>query len=94
MSDKIIAERVIPAEGVVYLPDSYRDAMPLAKVISVGPDVRGVEKGDTVLYSKYEHDEISFAGQELLIIQCGDVLAVVEDVEKEQDEQEADQVRG
>jgi chaperonin GroES len=74
------------ASGLV-IPDTAKEKPQQGEVLAVGPgrwsDDKGahspldVNVGDTVLYSKYGGTEISFEGQDLLILTSRDVLAVI-----------------
>ena len=74
------------ASGLV-IPDTAKEKPQQGEVLAVGPgrwsDDKGahspldVKVGDTVLYSKYGGTEISFEGQDLLILTSRDVLAVI-----------------
>lgn len=91
LGDRILVERLAAetktASGI-FLPDSAQEKPQQAKVLAVGegklnestgkrekPDVK---KGDTILLSKWGGTEIKVEGDELLIINADDVLAVVE----------------
>jgi chaperonin GroES len=91
LGDKILVKRkeaeTKTASGI-FLPDSAAEKPQQATVIEVGEgkvnDKTGkrnqlsVKKGDTVLLSKWGGTEVKVDGQELLIINEDDILAVVE----------------
>jgi chaperonin GroES len=91
LGDKILVKRheaeTKTASGI-YLPDSAAEKPQQAKVIEVGDgklnDKTGkrspvtVKKGDTVLLSKWGGTEIKLDGQEMLIVNEEDILAIVE----------------
>jgi chaperonin GroES len=74
------------ASGLV-IPDTAKEKPQQGEVLAVGPgrwsDDEGkhfaldVSVGDTVLYSKYGGTEVSIDGQDLLILNSRDVLAIV-----------------
>ncbi len=73
------------ASGLV-IPDSAKEKPQQGEVLAVGPGRRSetgelipmdVAKGDTVVYSKYGGTEISSGGEDLLILNARDVLAIV-----------------
>lgn len=74
------------ASGLV-IPDTAKEKPQEGTVIAVGPgrwDEDGdkripvdVSEGDVVVYSKYGGTEISYQGQDFLILSARDVLAVV-----------------
>jgi len=91
LQDHIIVEAVdemeTHASGLI-IPDTVSKEKPQkGKVLAVGPgklDDDGkrmpmdVKEGDTVLFTKYGPTEIKIDGQELLVLNQSDVLAVVE----------------
>ena len=72
--------------GIV-IPDTAKEKPQQGEVLAVGPGRRseqtgeiiplGVNVGDTVVYSKYGGTEITIDGEDLLILNARDVLAVV-----------------
>src|ERR687893_2896525 len=74
------------ASGLV-IPDTAKEKPQQGEVLAVGPGRRSdttgeiipldVKVGDTVVYSKYGGTEISEGGEDLLILNARDVLAVV-----------------
>ena len=74
------------ASGLV-IPDTAKEKPQQGEVLAVGPGRRSetgdliptdVSVGDRVVYSKYGGTEITIEGEELLILQTRDVLAIVE----------------
>jgi chaperonin GroES len=75
------------ASGLV-IPDTAKEKPQQGTVLAVGPGKRaestgevipvGIEVGQTVLYSKYGGTEVSVAGQDVLVLNARDVLAIVE----------------
>jgi chaperonin GroES len=74
------------ASGLV-IPDTAKEKPQQGEVLAVGPGRRSdntgelipvdVKVGDTVVYSKYGGTEITIDGEDLLILNARDVLAVV-----------------
>jgi chaperonin GroES len=74
------------ASGLV-IPDTAKEKPQQGEVLAVGPGRRSdqtgeiipvdVSVGDTVVYSKYGGTEITVEGQDLLILNARDVLAIV-----------------
>ena len=74
------------ASGLV-IPDTAKEKPQQGEVLAAGPGRRseqtgeviplGVSVGDTVVYSKYGGTEITDGGEDLLILNARDVLAVV-----------------
>jgi len=75
------------ASGLV-IPDTAKEKPQQGEVLAVGPgrwsDDGGkhfaldVKVGDTVLYSKYGGTEVTVNGDDLLVLNARDVLAIVE----------------
>jgi len=73
------------ASGLV-IPDTAKEKPQQGQVLAVGPGRFGddnervpmdISEGDTVVYSKYGGTEITIEGEDLLILNARDVLAVV-----------------
>ena len=74
------------ASGLV-IPDTAKEKPQQGEVLAVGPGRRseqsgeviplGISVGDTVVYSKYGGTEITIDGEDLLILNARDVLAIV-----------------
>jgi len=74
------------ASGLV-IPDTAKEKPQQGEVLAVGPGRRSdhtgdlipvdVKEGDTVVYSKYGGTEITIEGEDLLILNARDVLAIV-----------------
>ena len=75
------------ASGLV-IPDTAKEKPQQGTVLAVGPGKRaestgeliplGISVGDTVLYSKYGGTEVNVGGDDLLVLNARDVLAIVE----------------
>jgi chaperonin GroES len=89
LGEKVIVKR-LEAEGVssggIVLPDTARDKPRQGRVLSVGdgrllPDGRRashqVAEGDRVLFGEYSGTEVVVDGEELLIMDEQEILAVV-----------------
>jgi len=73
----------------IYLPETAKEKPQMGVVLAVGQGKydhgtlrtfadMGIKEGDTVMYSKYGPSEIKLEGKDLLILDSGDVLGVVE----------------
>ncbi|MBX6381292.1 MAG: co-chaperone GroES [Thermoflavifilum sp.] len=84
-----LADRVIvkpaPAEektkGGIIIPDTAKEKPQRGTVVAAGPGKKDepttVKPGDKVLYGKYAGTEISFDGEDYLIMRESDILAIV-----------------
>lgn len=69
--------------GGIIIPDTAREKPQMGKVVGMSNiENPEVSVGDTVIFKKYSGTEIEFEGKKLLVIQYGDLLAKVVDVEK------------
>ena len=73
------------ASGII-LPDTAQEKPQVGIIMAAGPGKMNesgnvnkmtVKKGDKVLYGKYSGNEISFEGDDLLIMRESDILAVI-----------------
>lgn len=86
---KPIADRVIikpaPADektkGGIIIPDTAKEKPQRGEVVAVGPGKDGnmmtVAAGDIVLYGKYAGQEITYEGQDYLIMREDDILVII-----------------
>ncbi|HID40523.1 MAG TPA: co-chaperone GroES [Calditrichaeota bacterium] len=83
LDDRVLVEQVeeeVEKVGSIIIPDTAKEKPRMAKVIAVGTDEdlqEHIKEGDTVIYSKYSGDEIKIDDKEYLIVQRGDILAIV-----------------
>ena len=90
LHDRVLIEVLDSEEktsGGIIIPDASQEKPLEGTVVAVGKgrvDEKGkltpltVKKGDKVLFSKYGGGEISIDGQDLLILEETDILAVLE----------------
>jgi chaperonin GroES len=66
--------------GGLFIPQSAQEKTQIASVLAVGDDKEAitVKVGDKILHDKYAGTQVKVDGEELLIINMADVLAVVE----------------
>ena len=81
------------ASGLLYIPDTGKDAPQMATVVAVHPGRRTIEGevypcivdlGDTVIFAKYAGSEIEIDGEKYLSLREEDIIAKVADEEVEQ----------
>jgi chaperonin GroES len=90
LGDKVVVKRLDSEEttsGGIILPDSAKQRPQQGRVLSVGEGARlsdgtrgqpQVQEGDRVIFVSYAGTEIVVNEEELLIMNEGDILAVVE----------------
>ncbi len=91
LGDKVIVKRLEAEEktaGGIVLPDTAKEKPKQGKVISVGNgklldngtrSQMQVKKGDKVLFTSYAGSEVKIAGEEYLIMDESEIMAIVED---------------
>lgn len=65
------------ASGIV-LPSQAKEKPQMAEVIAVSKEVEDLKIGDKVVFKKYVGTEVKFEGDEVMICEVADILAVVE----------------
>ena len=84
LHDRVIVKPA-PAEertaGGIIIPDTAKEKPQRGSVIAAGPGKKDepmtVKTGDTILYGKYAGTEVSFEGDDFLIMRESDILAVI-----------------
>lgn len=78
LADRVVAvreaQKTQTASGI-YLPDASKEKPVVAIVEAVGPDVKGIKKGDKIIYKEYSTTELTINNVEYLIVKEEDVLA-------------------
>lgn len=90
LGDRVLVKPEDEAEqvkGGIIIPDTAKEKPQQGEVLAVGPGKRsdntgeliavGISVGDTVLYSKYGGTEVASGGEDLLVLNSRDVLAIV-----------------
>ena len=85
LGTKVVIKEMVAEEktasGIV-LPGTAKEKPQMAEVLAVGPgseDVKmEVKVGDKVIFSKYAGTEVKFNGEEVMIMDQRDILAIVE----------------
>lgn len=91
LGSKVIVKRdeaESKTESGIYLPEKAKDKPKTGRVLAVGPGALNeetgerialsIKHGDTVLFTSYAGTEIKLNGQELLIMDEDDILAVMD----------------
>ena len=89
LSDRVVikahAAQETTASGII-LPDTAKEKPQEGEVLAAGPgktsdsgtiNKMSLKKGDKVLYGKYSGTEVTFEGEELLIMRESDILAII-----------------
>lgn len=89
LNDRVLVRRLEEEEktaGGIIIPDSAKEKPAQGKVVAAGPgklNDKGervelqIKAGDTILFSKYGGTDVSFDGEEYLILREDDVLGIV-----------------
>lgn len=84
MGKRVLVKRLDPEEtvkGGIILPDTAKKKQETAEVIALGTEKEvpfPVSVGDKVLMDKYSGQEVTLDGEELVILQAEDIIAIVE----------------
>ena len=85
LGTKVVIKEMVAEEktasGIV-LPGSAQEKPQMAEVLAVGPGSEDVKmelkEGDKVIFSKYAGTEVKYNGEEIMIMDQRDILAIVE----------------
>ena len=83
LDDRVLVQVIEEEEqksGHIIIPDTAKEKPRMGKVAAVGTDEdlqELLKVDDTILYGKYSGDEITMDGNDYLILQRSDILAVV-----------------
>jgi len=89
IGDRIVVKPLEAEEitkGGIILPDSAKEKPQKGKVVAIGAGrildngtrvPVEVKEGDTIIYSKYGGTEVKFDGEEYLIVNERDILAIL-----------------
>ena len=89
IGDRIVVKPLEAEEitkGGIILPDSAKEKPQKGKVVAIGAGrildngtrvPVEVKDGDTIIYSKYGGTEVKFEGEEYLIVNERDILAII-----------------
>lgn len=97
LHDRLVVRRLkaeTTTKGGIVIPDSSAEKPSQGEVIAVGEGVllesgerRGldVKVGDRVLFTQYAGTEVKLDGERLLVMRESDVLAVIENIQSEEE---------
>ena len=85
INDRVVVKPA-PAEektaGGIIIPDTAKEKPQRGEVVAIGPGKEGnlmtVSVGDIVLYGKYAGQELSYQGQDYLIMREDDILVILD----------------
>ncbi len=84
LDDRVLVKPLESTEektpGGLYIPDSARDKSKMGEVVEVGTDEdlkEVIKKGDKVLWAKYGGEEFKINGENHIILQRSDILAII-----------------
>ena len=84
IKDRVVVKAAAAEEktaGGIIIPDTVKEKPQKGEIVAVGPGKDGekmtVKKGDTVLYGKYAGQEISYKGEDYLIMREDDILVII-----------------
>jgi len=84
LHDRVIVKPAAAEEktaGGIIIPDTAKEKPQRGTVMAAGPGKKDepmtVKSGDTILYGKYAGTEVSFEGEDYLIMRESDILAVI-----------------
>ena len=84
LSDRVLVEPAKAEDktaGGIIIPDTAKEKPQKGKVVAVGKGTKDepmtVKTGNTVLYGKYSGTELSFDGNEYLMMRESDILAII-----------------
>jgi chaperonin GroES len=89
LADRVIIKPAAPEErtkGGIILPDTAKEKPVIGEIVAVGPGkisdegkkvAMEVKVGDKVLYGKYSGTEVTYEGEEYLIMREADIFAIV-----------------
>ncbi len=64
------------ASGII-IPDTAKEKPQQGTVVAVSDEIKSIKVDNTVLYGRFAGTEVSVQGEEYLILDEGDVLAIV-----------------
>ena len=84
LADRVLIEPALAEEktaGGIIIPDTAKEKPQKGTIVAVGPGTAAqkmtVKVGNAVLYGKYSGTEISFEGNDYLIMKESDIYAII-----------------
>ncbi len=91
LHDRVLVRRVeeeARSAGGIIIPDTAQEKPMQGEVVATGPGARNekgelialdVKAGETILFGKWSGTEVKLDGEELIIMNESDIMAVIED---------------
>jgi chaperonin GroES len=91
LHDRVVVRRIEGEEktkGGIIIPDTAKEKPQEGEVVAVGPGKRNekgeivaldVKAGDRILFGKWSGTEVKLDGEELLIMNESDIMAILDD---------------
>jgi chaperonin GroES len=91
LHDRVVVRRIESnqkTKGGIIIPDTAQEKPQEGEVVAVGPGARNekgeivaldVKPGDRILFGKWSGTEVKLDGEELLIMNESDIMAVLDD---------------
>lgn len=70
-------EAVTKTASGLYLPDKAAEKPKVAKVVSVGKEVKEIKAGDRIVYKAYATTDLKVDGKEYTLVKEEDIIATV-----------------
>ena len=64
------------ASGII-IPDTVTDKPSQGKVVAIGEDVKTIKVGDTAVFGKFGHSELTVDGKVYLVLELENVLGIM-----------------
>lgn len=80
LADWVVAEAeeaITKTASGLYLPDKAAEKPKIAKVLSVGKEVKQIKTGERIVYKSYSTTEIKVDTKEYILVKEEDILATV-----------------
>lgn len=80
LTNHVVAKLETPAKKTasgLLLPDTNKEQTAYAIVESVGPEVKGIKKGDKIIYKEYSTTNVELENEKYIIVEEKDILATL-----------------
>ena len=80
LTNHVVAKLETPAKKTasgLLLPDTNKEQTAYAIVESIGPEVKGIKKGDKIIYKEYSTTNVELENEKYIIVEEKDILATL-----------------